>query len=100
MNERDLEFSTRAGLVFLRGYVSSEWLQVIFEAVEGAASCEEYYVRMAAAWLIAECFIKFPEETLSYLRVSKLRLGRLIRRSRRFVIHIGFRRKRRIYFGR
>ena len=33
---------------------------------------EEYYVRMAIAWLVAECFIKYPEITLGYLKVSQL----------------------------
>ncbi|MBP5674715.1 DNA alkylation repair protein [Candidatus Saccharibacteria bacterium] len=66
------EFSTRVGIVLLLGYVSAEWLQVIFEEVEKLSSREEYYVRMGVAWLVAECFIKFPEETLSYMKVSKL----------------------------
>jgi 3-methyladenine DNA glycosylase AlkD len=66
------EFLTRVGVVLLLGYVSEEWLSTIFERVEELAEREEYYVRMAVAWLIAECFIKFPEETFSYLRVSKL----------------------------
>ena len=66
------EFSTRVGVVLLLGYVSSEWLPVIFERVEELASREEYYVRMAVAWLVAECFIKFPEETFKYMRRSTL----------------------------
>jgi len=66
------EFSTRVGVVLLLGYVSKEWLLTIFENVEKLASREEYYVRMAVAWLVAECFIKFPDDTLEYLKVSKL----------------------------
>ena len=67
------EFAVRAGLVILKcGYVSEDYLAVIFDRVEGLASREEYYIRMAIAWLIAECFIKYPEVTLAYLRVSKL----------------------------
>ena len=66
------EFSTRVGVVMLLGYVSSEWLSTIFERVEELASREEYYVKMAVAWLVAECFIKFPEETMEYLRDSSL----------------------------
>ncbi len=27
---------------------------------------------MALAWLLAECFIKFPDETFSYLKSSNL----------------------------
>ena len=54
------------------GYVSSEWLDKIFDEVEKLAGREEYYVRMAVAWLVAECFIKFPEETFKYMRRSTL----------------------------
>jgi hypothetical protein len=27
---------------------------------------------MAIAWLLAECFIKIPDETFSYMKTSKL----------------------------
>ena len=66
------EFRTRVGVVLLLGYVSSEWLDKIFDEVEKLAGREEYYVRMAVAWLVAECFIKFPEETFKYMRRSTL----------------------------
>lgn len=66
------EFRTRVGVVMLLGYVSSEWLDKIFDEVEKLAGHEEYYVRMAVAWLVAECFIKFPKETLEYMRRSAL----------------------------
>lgn len=67
------EFAVRMGLVMLKcGYVSDDYLAVIFDRVERLASREEYYVRMAIAWLLAECFIKYPEVTLAYMKVSKL----------------------------
>ena len=67
------EFAVRAGLVMLKGgYVSGDYLAVIFDRVERLARREEYYVRMAIAWLVAECFIKYPEVTLGYMKVSKL----------------------------
>ena len=67
------EFAVRAGLVILKcGYVSEDYLAVIFDRVEGLAEREEYYVRMAIAWLLAECFIKYPEVTLAYMKVSGL----------------------------
>ena len=53
-------------------YVDFDYLAVIFGVVERLAEREEYYVRMAIAWLLAECFIKFPDETMSYLAVSHL----------------------------
>ncbi|MBR3256078.1 DNA alkylation repair protein [Candidatus Saccharibacteria bacterium] len=67
------EFAVRAGLVMLKcGYISEDYLAVIFDRVERLAEREEYYIRMAIAWLIAECFVKFPEATLAYIKVSKL----------------------------
>ena len=67
------EFAVRAGLVILKcGYVSEDYLAVIFDRVEGLAHREEYYIRMAIAWLVAECFIKYPEVTLAYMKVSGL----------------------------
>ena len=66
------EFAVRAGLVILNcGYVSEDYLAVIFDRVERLASRKEYYIRMAIAWLIAECFIKYPEATLTYMRASR-----------------------------
>lgn len=67
------EFPTRVGLVLLKCYyVDFDYLSVIFDRVESLAEREEYYVEMAIAWLVAECFIKYPEETFSYLKVSHL----------------------------
>lgn len=67
------EFAVRAGLVMLKcGYVSEDYLAVIFDRVERLVSRKEYYVRMAIAWLVAECFIKYPEVTLAYMKVSGL----------------------------
>jgi 3-methyladenine DNA glycosylase AlkD len=54
------------------GYVSEDYLAVIFDRAEGLASREEYYVRMAIAWLLAECFIKYSEVTLAYMKASGL----------------------------
>ena len=71
--EDEREFAVRVGLVLLIcHYVELDYLAVIFDSVERLAGREEYYARMAIAWLIAECFIKYPEETLAYMRVSRL----------------------------
>ncbi len=67
------EFTTRVGLVILKcAYVDASHLDLIFDRVEKLASREEYYVKMAIAWLVSECFIKFPDETLEYLKKSTL----------------------------
>lgn len=67
------EFTLRTGLVSLLDfYVEPDYLTVIYDVIESLKNCEEYYVRMAIAWLIAECFIEFPDETFAYLKISKL----------------------------
>lgn len=71
--EDSREFAVRVGLVLLKcAYVDVQWLAVIFDRVEKLGAREEYYIRMAIAWLLAECFIKYPEVTLGYLRASRL----------------------------
>ena len=67
------EFVIRTGLVLLLNfYVNLEYLSVIFEVVEKFASFEAYYVKTAIAWLLAECYIEFPEATLNFLQTSSL----------------------------
>ncbi len=67
------EFTTRAGLVCLLDfYVKPDYLNLIFDRTEALKGRQDYYVKMAIAWLLAECFIKFPTATFAYLQVSKL----------------------------
>lgn len=67
------EFAIRAGLVSLLDfYVKFDYLALIFDRVEMLKDRDEYYVKMAIAWLLAECFIKFPDETFAYLKITNL----------------------------
>lgn len=67
------EFAVRTGLVCLLDfYVNFDHLFLIFDRLESLKDRDEYYVKMALAWLLAECFIKFPDETFSYLQQSRL----------------------------
>ncbi|MBQ7202052.1 DNA alkylation repair protein [Candidatus Saccharibacteria bacterium] len=67
------EFAVRAGLVSLLDfYVKEEYLHLFFDRIESLSRHTEYYVKMAIAWLLAECFIKFPDETFSYMKTSSL----------------------------
>ncbi len=66
------EFRIRIGLVvFLNFYVEKKYLCKIFSCID-AISSDAYYVDMAIAWLLCECYIAFPKETLAYLRKSSL----------------------------
>lgn len=67
------EYDVRVGLVILKSsYVDFDYLNVIFDRVEGLVEREEYYIRMAIAWLLSECFIKFPAATTGYMLASHL----------------------------
>lgn len=66
------EFTVRVGLVILLGYyVKEEYIQNILTNISKIKR-EEYYINMALAWLIAECYIKYPKETLPLLKSQKL----------------------------
>ena len=62
------EFTVRVGLILLLCfYVEPTYLETIFSLVD-ALNREEYYINMAAAWLLAECYIKYRNETLVFLK--------------------------------
>ena len=67
------EFSVRTALVILKShYMIPDYLGVIFDRVVRVKGREEYYIKMAVAWLVAECFIKFPDETYAFLKSGVL----------------------------
>ena len=67
------EFSARVALVCLKCYyITPDYLAVIFDRIVAVKERGEYYVQMAIAWLIAECFIKFPNETWDFLAAKIL----------------------------
>ena len=67
------EFEVRVALVMLLcHYVTPDYLAVIFDRVYAIKDREEYYIKMSVAWLLAECFIKFPDETYPILAAKTL----------------------------
>jgi len=54
---------------FLGNFIQKEKLCDLFKIMKPD---EHYYVRMAMAWLLCECFIHFPNETESYLMDNTL----------------------------
>lgn len=66
------EFYQRFGLVILLGYyVKKAKLDFIFETLDNFKH-DGYYAKMAAAWLLSVCFVKFPKRTYAYAKRSKL----------------------------
>ncbi len=67
------EFTVRIGLVLLKtSYIDADHLNVIFDRVDNLADRDEYYIKMAIAWLLSDCFIKFPSATTGFLLASHL----------------------------
>lgn len=65
-------FAVRVGLVLLLDYyVEEHYLPFIFEQIL-AVDRDEYYIEMAKAWLLCECFIKEQEKTLFFLENTPL----------------------------
>ena len=70
--KEDYEFAVRVGLVILLNYyVEEDYLSNIFRFVDSIKR-EEYYIKMAIAWLLSICYIKYPKETEKYLDKSKI----------------------------
>ena len=62
------EFTVRTGLICLKAYyIAPDYLAVIFDCISRVKDREEYYIKMAVAWLVSECFIKFPAGTYGFL---------------------------------
>lgn len=62
----------------IRSYVKNrlneeadEKYRKIFKVIEKIKT-EDYYAKMAVAWLISICFIKFPQKTMTFLQLTKI----------------------------
>ncbi len=70
--DTDKEYRVRLALVLLLDYyVLEEYLDYIFKRVDNIKS-DLYYINMAKAWLLCECFIKYPNNTMNYFKNNNL----------------------------
>ena len=58
-------------VILLNYYIEEKYLKQIFQIFDNIKN-KDYYVKMAAAWSISICFIKFPNITMKYLENNKL----------------------------
>ena len=65
------EYQLRFGIVMLFHYVDEEHIDSLL-AYADRLTHGAYYARMAMAWMISICFIKFPDKTMKYLQQSRL----------------------------
>lgn len=68
----DKPFEIRVGLVLLLDfYVDEDYIEKIF-SLSSSITNDNYYVKMANAWLISKCFDKFREKTKIFLNHNDL----------------------------
>lgn len=66
------EYEIRFAVVMtINYYIEESYLQHIFKLFDNILK-EAYYARMAVAWAVSMCFVKYPEETMVYLKNNKL----------------------------
>lgn len=67
-NEYDVRFAV---VMLLNYYVERDYVERVLQLLDGV-NHEGYYVKMAVAWAISICFVKFPEITFDYLQNNSL----------------------------
>ncbi len=66
------EFEARFGLVMLLDYyVREPYFSQVLQAVSQLCS-DGYYAKMAAAWLLSECYVRYPGQTSRFLQRERL----------------------------
>lgn len=66
------EFEIRFGVVMLLDfYITEEYIKEVLKILNETHH-DGYYVKMAVAWAISICYIKFPKETFEMLQKNKL----------------------------
>ncbi|MEE0265734.1 MAG: DNA alkylation repair protein [Acutalibacteraceae bacterium] len=68
----DKEFEIRfAVVILLQQFITVEYIDSTLLALQNINS-DKYYVKMAVAWALSVCFVKFPEETEQLFAEYKL----------------------------
>jgi 3-methyladenine DNA glycosylase AlkD len=67
----DKEYEIRFGVVMLLYYLEPEYADLAFRHFD-RIKLEDYYVKMAVAWVLSMYYVKLPKITLEYLKNNKL----------------------------
>ena len=67
----DKPFIKRVGIVLLFYYLNDDYIDEVFNMVNHIKS-DNYYVKMANAWLISICLIKYYDKTINFLKNCQL----------------------------
>jgi 3-methyladenine DNA glycosylase AlkD len=73
--DSDQEFFVRFGVIMLLSYyVDEEHISAVLERLDSITH-QGYYVKMAVAWAVSVCYVKFPKITHAYLENCSLDNG-------------------------
>ena len=65
-------FSRRLALIILLKLLSVyDCTELVFEILDSLYNENEYYVNMAAAWLLAESMTRYRDKTIEYFKIVK-----------------------------
>lgn len=71
LNSKNEWYNRTGYVIILDYYIKEEYLNEIFTLCNNYTE-DKYYVKMAIAWLISICYIKYPKQTLEYIKNNKL----------------------------
>lgn len=68
----DKEYEIRFGVVMaIAHYIDEEYIDNVLQWMD-QINHEGYYVKMAVAWAVSVCYVKFPQKTMDYLKKNHL----------------------------
>jgi 3-methyladenine DNA glycosylase AlkD len=69
--DTDEEFQIRFAVVMMLAHFVDDRVGDVIKHIEKIKH-PAYYVKMAVAWCVCDCFVKFPKETMVYLKSNTL----------------------------
>lgn len=67
----DKPFVKRVGIVLLFYYLNDNYIDEVLKLINSVKS-DDYYVKMANAWLISICLVKYYDKTVKFLKSCQL----------------------------
>ena len=64
----EIRFAT---VMLLDYYVNDSYIDTVLDKLDRIRN-DDYYVKMAAAWAVSVCYVKYPEKTYSFLQSCQL----------------------------
>lgn len=70
--QSDKEYEVRFAVVMLLShFLDEEYIDRVFPVFDSVTH-PGYYVKMAVAWAISACYVRFPQQTMAYLQKNRL----------------------------